>query len=230
MIGSYIHYSTNHFDFQDSIWACISPIIPQSTKSENNHTKLTASGYYLEEGAKYAYVGGLVGRGFCEENCTNYIDINYTSDGIYVGGLVGYCDYRGTISVKNLVNKGAVSGSSYVGGVWGTVNDTVINGCYAGTFTMEQIKNEGAISGSGDFVGGHAGHLTGEITGITGSLSWMIYDGQNSGNISGNSNVGGLFGGFYGKDGTVTIDGCTSSGTVSGTSNYGEIIGLDETK
>lgn len=197
---------------------------------DNEGSKLSASGYYLEDGKKYAYVGGLVGRGFCEENCTNYVDISYSAGGSYVGGLVGYCDKGGNISVKHLVNKGTISGNSYVGGVWGMVNDYVNNGCYAGTFTMEQITNEGAVSGSGDFVGGHAGYLTGEITGISGSLSWAIYDGLNSGNISGDSNVGGLFGGFYGKDGTVTIDGCSSTGTVSGKSNRGEIIGLDETK
>ena len=58
----------------------------------------------------------------------------------------------------------------------------------------------------------------------------------NKGNISGNSYVGGLFGGFRNgavdggtyENNKVTIEGCDSTGTVTGESDFGDIIGLDE--
>ena len=63
-----------------------------------------------------------------------------------------------------------------------------------------------------------------------------VFDCENQGAITGKANVGGLFGGFlngeHGYQGwsenTVTIDGCSSTGTVTGESDTGEIIGLDQ--
>ena len=48
----------------------------------NEGSSLNARGYYIDEGQKYAYVGGIVGKGTCLENCTNYIDINYNGGAI----------------------------------------------------------------------------------------------------------------------------------------------------
>jgi len=202
------------------------------TNCNNEGSKLYASGTYIEEGQRTAYVGGLVGCGFCEENCTNYIDINYTQGGIYVGGLMGYCDYIGTFAMKNLLNKGNIHGDSYVGGIVGMMNNFIDNGVSDYMVTMELFNNEGQISGNGDYIGGHAGFVIGNATGVTGNVSWTIYDGQNSGNISGNANVGGLFGGFDAsdkeEDGFKMYD-CSSTGQVTANTTYGEIIGLDKT-
>lgn len=87
----------------------------------NEGATLNASGYYLDDGKKYAYVGGIVGKGTCLKNCTNYIDINYNGGGDFVGGIMGHCNLEPAIMgeslasdtaeayFKNLTNKGNVS-------------------------------------------------------------------------------------------------------------------------
>ena len=218
--------------------------------SDNEGSVLQASGYSMEDGQKYAYVGGLVGKGTCLENCINYIDINYNAGGKFVGGLMGYCNLGDAIrgvslasdtasaNIKNLVNKGNVTGNSYVGGIMGGLMYYWNNGCTEVTVTFEKLLNSGSIVAQGDFAGGLSGYIAGDVGGIGGGIDWCIYDSENSGNVSGNKNVGGLFGGFKnGKESgsayasnTVLIEGCTSTGTVSGKSNRGNIIGLNEIK
>lgn len=214
----------------------------------NRNSILNATGHYIDNGTKYAYVGGIVGYGICLEDCTNEIDIMYTGQGIYVGGLMGYLDLQPAVRsesgnydtaeayIKNLVNNGDVKGYSYVGGIIGGTTYYWDNGCYHVTATFEAIQNSGNISAGADYVGGIAGYLSGDVGGVGGSLSWCIYDSNNQGSVSGNANVGGLFGSFKnGRDSAnayarnqVTIDGCESTGSVSGNSQYGEIIGLDQ--
>lgn len=218
--------------------------------SDNEGSVLQASGYSMEDGEKYAYVGGLVGKGTCLENCTNYIDINYNAGGKFVGGLMGYCNLGEAIrgvslssdtasaNIKNLVNNGNVTGNSYVGGIMGGLMYYWENGCTKVTVTFEKLINSASIVAQGDFVAGLSGYVSGNVGGIGGGIDWCIYDSENSGNVSGNKNIGGLFGGF--KNGeesgsayasnVVLIEGCTSTGIVSGESNRGNIIGLDEIK
>ena len=216
----------------------------------NEGSTLTATGYYLDEGKKYAYVGGIVGQGTCLENCTNYIDIEYNGGGDFVGGLMGYCNLGPAItgaslwsdtadaSFKNLTNKGNISGNSYVGGVIGGTMYFWDNGCTRVTATFEKMSNTGKVVATGDYAGGIAGYMAGDVGGMGGGLSWCFYDSINEAPITGSSNVGGLFGGFrngkvngsaYAKN-TVTIDGCRSTGSVSGDSNCDDIIGFDDIK
>jgi len=196
----------------------------------NENSTLTATGRILEDGKSYAYVGGFVGRGYCKENCTNKVLINYTGGGMYVGGVIGYCDYAGSIAMKNLKNEARVVGASYVGGIMGALYDYGSNNTSQGLVTMEAFVNSGDVSGTGNNVGGHAGYVSGEFSGFTGSLSFAIYDGQNSGRISGISNVGGLFGCLDSTDGSLTMEGCASTGSVAGEASLGEVIGLDKRK
>ena len=75
--------------------------------SDNENSQLNASGYYLENGSKYAYVGGLVGRGPCVENCTNYVDINYTGGGDFTGGVMEYFELGAAITGSGITSSEA---------------------------------------------------------------------------------------------------------------------------
>ena len=215
----------------------------------NEGSTLNATGYFLSEGKKYAYVGGIVGKGTCLENCTNYADINYNAGGDYVGGIMGYCDFGPAVvgdrlvedveaNFKNLNNKGNISGNSYVGGIIGGTKFYWSNGCTVLTVTFEKMINTGNVAATNDYAGGIAGYMSGDVGGMSGGMCWCIYDSTNEASVTGSANVGGLFGGFKNGDAngsayarnTVTIDGCSSSGKVTGGSNFGEIIGLDEIK
>lgn len=216
--------------------------------SDNENSQLNASGYYLENGSKYAYVGGLVGRGPCVENCTNYVDINYTGGGDFTGGVMEYFELGAAItgsgitsseasaSFKKLKNLGNISGNSYVGGIAGGVMYFWDNGCKPCTVTFEKFENASAIVGKGNYVGGIVGYACGDVGGISGSLDWSIYDCINSADISGKANVAGLFGGFKNgeakgsayKDNIVSIVDCVSTGKVKANYKYGDIIGLNE--
>ena len=216
----------------------------------NEGSTLNASGYYLEDGKKYAYVGGIVGKGTCLENCTNYIDINYNGGGDFVGGIMGYCNLGPAIMgeslssdtaeayFKSLTNKGNIYGNSYVGGIIGGTMYYWSNGCTAVTATFEKIINTGDVVATNDYAGGIAGYIAGGVGGIGGRLSWCFYDSTNEASISGVANVGGLFGGFRNGEvkgsayasNKVTIDGCSSTGKVSGKSNCNDIIGFDDIK
>lgn len=216
----------------------------------NEGSTLNASGYFISEGKKYAYVGGIVGKGTCLENCTNYIDITYNGGGAFVGGLMGYCDLGPAITgislasdtagayFKNLTNMGSVTGNSYVGGVIGGTMYYWSNGNRAVTATFEKMVNSGTVVASDEFAGGIAGYVAGGVGGFRGRLSWCFYDCVNEASISGTTKVGGLFGGFKNgevngsayAENEVTIDGCSSTGKVSGNSNCNDIIGFDDIK
>ena len=47
----------------------------------NAGSTLSATNYITESEAKFAFVGGFVGRGYLVSNCTNTVSINYRSDG-----------------------------------------------------------------------------------------------------------------------------------------------------
>lgn len=213
----------------------------------NESSSLNATGYYMQEGERYAYVGGYVGYGICTENCTNYVDINYTGGGSFVGGLMGYCSLSSAanpdglvssvdVTLKNLQNQANISGSSYVGGIMGGSMYVRNDAGAVVTATYEGVVNTGNVTAEGDFAGGLAGYVCGDVLGMNSAMCWNIFDCENQGAITGKANVGGLFGGFlngeHGYQGwsenTVTIDGCSSTGTVTGESDTGEIIGLDQ--
>lgn len=216
----------------------------------NEGSTLTATGACLEEGKKYAYVGGIVGKGTCLEKCTNYIDIQYDGGGEFVGGIMGYCSIGPAVvgdalvadsveaCFKNLTNLGNITGNSYVGGITGGAKYFWTNGCTKLIASFEGMVNSGSVTATQDFAGGIAGYMAGDVGGFGGSMSWCFYDSRNEGAVTGAANVGGLFGGFRNgaADGNayernvVTIDGCDVTGAVNGGSQVGQLIGLDEIK
>ena len=181
----------------------------------NVGSTLTATGSTTVEGEKYAYVGGFVGNGFAANNCTNEVEINYTGNGRYVGGIMG-CINRGdnensvsNYEMSGLKNNAAItSNGSFVGGIFGCLRHED-NG--DNTVELKAFENNAAIKGY-NYTGGIVGCLEAFTSSSYHSITLYAYNFVNTGNISGNSNTGGIFG--YGKtdsDNSAIIDAQTGS-------------------
>ena len=143
-------------------------------------------------------------------------------------GLFGYIGSGG--EVKNVgLEGGMIKGASFVGGVAGWNEGTIMN-CYnggevrgAGTLggmvgcnnggTISSCYNTGAIS-----AGPHTGGLVGYNSGGT------ITNCYNTGAVSGSAGVSGL----VGKQRTGEIINCYNSGAVNGRSKVGGVVGNTE--
>lgn len=140
-------------------------------------------------------VGGAVGKasGATISNVSSYVNISMKG-GNYVGGIVGYSTDKS--SIKKCCNAGNVSGSSYIGGVVGSLYGTIEN-CY----------NTGKISG-GYSVGGILGTV--ETNGL--SSSTVKYS-HNVGAISCGDKAGGIVGlpGLNTASNCYYLDTCGSS-------------------
>lgn len=194
---------------------------------DNTGSAIIATGYVSSEGAKYAYVGGYVGYGYLINNCTNVVSISYTGGGKYVGGIMGYISV-GACEIENLKNTASISGSDYVGGIFGGFySKGYSSNEYAVTFTS--FDNSGKIQASGNYVGGLIGYADVDNT----YASWAsaaLYATKltNSGQVSGKKYLGGLFGYVKTDSRNSSVMDVTATGTVSGSSNYGKRYGYVE--
>ena len=186
---------------------------------KNAGSTIVSQGYILIDGTKYSFVGGFVGKGSRATNCTNEVNIDCSTGGYYVGGIIGSADMRGGDStLSNLENKASVKGIGYVGGIVGYIRDSRYG------LTFSTLKNIGNINGSGDYVGGIIGYCDNYDSSWDPKLSAV--DCTNAAQVRGSKYVGGIFG--YVKAYSGKIYGCSSSGTITGTENYGEVAGLAE--
>ena len=197
---------------------CIAGKISRITvdSCKNTGSSINASGYILENDIKNAYVGGFAGCGYVFSNCTNEVNINYTSAGQYVGGIAGYIKFTDTVSMTELANNADISGAAYVGGLFGYQ--------YSGNIQQSSLSNTGNITGSGNYVGGLIGYASSARFDYH-DHSITVSDSSNTGNISGNHYVGGLFGELYSSKDTSSIIDSSSTGTIAGTEFYADIAG-----
>jgi len=166
-------------------------------------------------GASRLGLFGLLESG-AEVKDLGVVDVNITSSGGFIGGLVGH---NGGGTVKCCYSSGTVSGNWGVGGLGGW-NIGAVTQCYStaavsGDSTVgglvgqnlgdvTQCYSTGAVNG-GSHVGGLVGRNFGDVT--------QCYS---TGAVNGGSYVGGLVG--YEQDGIVTQ--CYSTGAVSGGGDY----------
>ncbi len=139
---------------------------------------------------------------------------NEASNGVIIGIL-----YQGTATNLTAGEGSSASGINRVGGVIGSVRDDCnVSYCY----------NYATVSGSGMYSGGIAGaahdmdyNLLGVVTGDPATITYC----ENFGNITGNSEVGGI----VGYTDQTTIQHCENEGNISATGNYGSggIVGFD---
>lgn len=156
------------------------------------------------------YVGGLVGDNADGSTLTNLVnDSSAAITGVqYVGGIAGKNDGIITANNSNLINRGSITGNQYVGGVAGmntgeisnTVNSVVLNA------TGTDAKYFGGVAGYNNGVIGTVtntsvidvtaqyGTLVGGIIGFNDANGTLAGEIVNEGNISGESEVGGIIG------------------------------------
>ncbi len=190
------------------------------TDCSNAGSAVTASGYYTSGTEFYAYLGGYIGKGTCYtiSNCENTVSLDYDEKGLFVGGFGGYVSPGGgNRSFSNIKNSADISGYSYVGGLFGSF---YYHSSYTGGTTrliMTEVSNSGNIAAVANFAGGIAGHvhLNDTHTYSDGYYGATINKLTNTGNISGDVNVGGWFGYFYSEASSTLVDGF-AAGKVAG--------------
>lgn len=152
------------------------------------------------------YAGGIAGRHTNNSSASKATEFAgcenigvVTSSGNYVGGIVGESN-SGYCVIKESINRGAVSGKDYVGGIAGSSR------------TVTDCDNYGDVEGNQN-VGGISGAKYDAAHSISGS--------ENRGTVTGVSYVGGIVGVL--SDGTVSNN--TNEGTVKYKSTSGLIVG-----
>ncbi|MGA2092508.1 MAG: GLUG motif-containing protein [Sedimentisphaerales bacterium] len=149
-------------------------------------------------GKDYLGLFGVVGERGSVSNL-DLEDVNVTSTGRYVGGLVGYAD---SADVIYCYAAGKVSGYDRVGGLAGFAEDSDVTYCYA----------TGEVMGMDDLIGGLVGH---------------VYDGSVSNSsaeslVSGSTSIGGL----VGEAGYADVTTCYATSVVNGISYVGGLAGV----
>lgn len=191
---------------------------PQVT-IENCRTngKIFGNGYYM---------GGIVGRSYGTSagidvtitDCINEAELRPGSC-TAVGGIVGYSQIKGSLEVKNCVNKGAITPSSFatkLGGIVGRING-------AATAAITSCTNSAALtSGNSENMGGIVGYS---------NQSTTITDCHNSGTVT-NSSVGEYSiltytGGILGcmETENLSLNQCSNQGAVSGSAKNDAYVG-----
>lgn len=180
----------------------------------------SVSGSITVQGHYYDYIGGIVGYGNAS-NCTNYADINVSTDGgkpgdLYCGGISGQPNYREDefLHCKNYGNIQAV-GKDFVfcGGITGQHG------------TIKHCENHGDIVGKNLYAswmtsfGGNC-----NVGGISGATFISIENSINYGNVSSFcNNPRGVNGCGY-AGGIVGFIGYNGNGILSNNYNYCEKI------
>ncbi len=150
----------------------------------------------------------------------------------YIGALVGYSAYSGTIS--NCYSSGLVRGQGYVGGLIGYNVGTSITDCYssatvsissigyskfgglvgsANSCTISNCYSTGSVNGQAS-IGGLVGRTTNSVT---------IIDCYSTGNVNCTNNSGGGLVGSHNE--SSTISNCYSTGYVGGAGAEGGLVG-----
>jgi len=177
-------------------------------------SNVITEGYVKVKGIYSNYFGGIIGLGYGSFikiiNCINNCDVISFSDNLpfAIGGIAGAI--AGNCNIENCINNGKISSTtaSFNTNIGGIVGQTSIEG------KIVNCTNTGEISSMNNIVGG-----------IVGSGVW--YDGVtiienciNSGEITGNDEVGGIVGVL---DSNMKVISCLNIGTVKGNDYVGGI-------
>jgi tetratricopeptide (TPR) repeat protein len=220
IIGSYVHESGCAAQITGKAYVgCIAgSITANMDRCTNQGSTLTATGYIEKNKEKYAFVGGFAGSGVGASNCVNQVQIQYTADGLYVGGILGYLDGASHATLSNLENRASISGSGFVGGIIGG-----FKGQYHSKYELKNLTNSADISGSSDYVGGILGGT------VNKDAALYLVKVISSGNISGKSCVGGICGSLMAY-GDSSVKQAESTGKIAGSTKTGKICGQTNLK
>lgn len=165
------------------------------------------------------YIGGLIGKMDKKLNSDLMVSDSYnTARGrieasSYGGGILGYDNSSGKLTMKRVYNEGPVQrGFSGMGGIIGRLD----NG--SGPVDLDQLINAGDVDyvdmaeGIGD--GYEYGGLIGEAD-INGGSSLSLTNSSNYGTIRGSYSLGGLIGELYNEqDAPVTMENNRNQGNI----------------
>ena len=230
----------------------------------NEGSSVTATDWVVSGDYTDVYLGGYVGLGYKVSDCVNNVAINYTGIGRYVGGIAGgveseikNCENNAdiisagsdvggiagelrsvryhTLTHSALTNNGKVEGSANVGGIAGSMYQSVsVQGSwvqlhyYATDTKIDGFVNNGDVKAKNTAVGGIMGRInlvnswTGSTgynccsywnrCGLNGVTRLIATNLENYGSVSGVSKVGEIYGSFSAEwDSTVTTYTVTGS-------------------
>ena len=195
------------------------------------NTEIDASGevnYNTVSGK--SYIGGFAGFAGVVKNANNSGNVLSSGSIIengqsmaYVGGVVGYC--TGITDCRNDTDITVSGGGEYVGGVAGYINagaNDLVNG----------NTNKGIVESNGNNVGGIAGYLC--MPRAYKNPVYTLSVNNNQANVTGEDNVGGIFGHVFGMyyDGShyglFDVSVLKNSGEIRGGNKVGGIVGNGE--
>lgn len=205
----------------------------------SNSGEVLGKGIYADY---YSCCGGVSGWAYVVEHCSN--TGNITSEGMIVGGIVGYL----TSNVKDCVNKGEILAySGHAGGVVGQAyREAIIDYCKnmgsikagKGLWSSRPFSDCGGIVGQAPALGEvsncyNSGIVYGEYGvagGIVGTIPPYNYGSDcdvkyniNVGNIEGRYYVGGIVAWIRGSEGSSTIEFCYNKGNIKADHDFGSI-------
>ncbi len=187
----------------------------------NNGSIINQSYAIKDDTQAISYIGGIAGFATGAEGCVNNANIDASTGGDYVGGIIGYMNAKRSSSnvIQNNKNHGAITGTEYVGGIIGYF--TVENASNTDTITISTNENDGEIVGSKDYVGGIAGYVKGTYYDQSYSYKYTSYakvvECLNEANVTGADYVGGIVGGCgkYVKNEEVIWNTNSTSGNIT---------------
>ena len=158
------------------------------------------------------------------QSCRNNGALSGTAQ---MGGIVGNCEAKTSLTVNDCINAGAITCGNYSGGIIGRVNNINLT-----SLTVTNCENlaTGTVTTNGGYCGGIIGGVTdacGKTSLTPNSLVALIEDCKNYADVSadnvsaGSGRLAGIIGTFYGKkDGSkastikLTIKDCENSGDI----------------
>ena len=209
----------------------------------------TFEGYIVSNCINYGkvsgggYVGGICGetRVFEISNCVNNGSV--ISSGMYIGGVFGrlltdLSDYL-TATYNKIVNTGKVQGDGYVGGISGMVTMSIYSEA-----NFEMCFNIGNVIAGDSNAGGLFGYISCDLDYFSADEAYLrVYDCYNTGDINGETGVGGIIGYSYTHHEAadtwyvtcspinVIVANCYNKGNISITGdNVGGLIGINESE
>ncbi len=191
-----------------------------SVESATNNGIIVSLGSVIEKNEAYAHVGGVAGFCYYASNCHNTADITVTS-GRCVGGIAGsvWMTIKNSLTMESNVNDGVISGTDYVGGIFGFVATPQTEDASAGC-SLQRMENNANVSGN-NYVAGVIGYSKG-YSRYGADVVTTLNLCKNLGEISGSSYVGGIVGShdeYFNTSQDILETNTTISGSLIGTKN-----------
>lgn len=175
---------------------------------DNAHSSVAINAAGVSDTSAYR-TGGLIGiaNGIISNSSASGVVKGYNS----VGGLIGVFSSYQAIALSNSYATGAVFGARDVGGLIGDAS----SGAAATTITKSYAI--GNVTGTGADVGGLVGNQGYYV---------QLKESYASGNVVGDTRVGGLVGLYDGQIGGGLVENSYATGSVSGTNEVGGLLGM----